>query len=950
MDRMEAVSPEEAQQAARFHIELLAAAGLAVIAVDTDRQVIYWNKGAEQLYGWSSEEAVGRRVRELLPHEETAEQVAATYAALREGRSASIDYVTCRRDGSAVSVYGTNTPVFDREHRFVGVIGSSVDVTERRAGEEARRQLSLIVNSAAEAIISTDEDGVVLTWNGAAQRLLGYTAAEIVGQPSALFAGTGGASQQAAMRARLAAGEESIRVETNRRHKDGTRLEVLVTMSNARDDDGRVVGLSVILQDIGERLAAQRALEASRRGMAEAQRIGRLGSFEVDIASGAMSWSENFVRMIGLAPDSAPSHELFASVVHPDDLATVQRTWAAAIVDGQLFDVELRIVRPDGDELCVRSRGVPEVALDGTVVSVTGTLTDETERVLADRVRRTAETRFEIGFEQSAIGAVISDLDGLPIRVNAVACAILGERAERLVGRRWTDYTHPDEVPLGRTVLDRVEAGADTFEGERRYIRPDGSVVWTLSHVTLVRDDDVGLPQYFFMQLQDITTRKTMELDLAHQALHDSLTGLANRALLTERLVHGLDTSRQQGTQLGVIFVDIDHFKFVNDSLGHGPGDDLLRQVANRIRSTIRTTDTLARFGGDEFVVICTDVDRRHTEQIAERILVAMSTPWLVDRHDLHVTASVGIAFSGDSSTPESLLRDSDAAMYRAKDRGRGRIEVFDDSLRGKAEERFAMTTALHRALERDELRVHYQPVIDLSDGKLVGVEALIRWQHPERGLISPAEFIPLAGETGLIVPMGAWVLGQACRQLIEWRQFATSEATDLSIAVNLSVRQLLAPDIVDIVDDVLRATGVRPADVCLELTETVLMKDVEYFGTTLARLKALGVSLAIDDFGTGYSSLSYLTQFPVDSLKIDRSFVSLLGDDPQDNAVIAAIVALAGALDLSVIAEGIETRQQLAILKRMGVNRAQGYYLSRPVPAGDISRHLADEHRWTVC
>jgi predicted signal transduction protein with EAL and GGDEF domain len=379
--------------------------------------------------------------------------------------------------------------------------------------------------------------------------------------------------------------------------------------------------------------------------------------------------------------------------------------------------------------------------------------------------------------------------------------------------------------------------------------------------------------------------------------------------------------------------------------MGHSRGDDLLIQVAQRVAGAIRADDTVARFGGDEFVVVCDDVSAVETEEIAERVLEALSPPCLIGDQEISVTASLGIAIADEQATPESLLRDSDAAMYRAKERGGGRIEIFDEALRSKVERRLNTASALQRALEREEFAVHYQPVVDLSTGAMVSAEALLRWQHPDRSLVGPDDFIPLAEETGLIVPIGAWVLEQACRQLGEWQRTEPS----MSVAVNLSVRQMLAPDIVGLVDDVLRRTGVSPADLCLEMTETGLMDDVDYFGRTLASLKELGVRLAIDDFGTGYSSLSYLKRFPVDAVKVDRSFVDGLGTDPHDSALVAAIVAMAAALGLEVTAEGVETHDQLADLKRLQCRRAQGFYLARPAPAASITQLVANAHRWQI-
>jgi EAL domain-containing protein (putative c-di-GMP-specific phosphodiesterase class I) len=348
---------------------------------------------------------------------------------------------------------------------------------------------------------------------------------------------------------------------------------------------------------------------------------------------------------------------------------------------------------------------------------------------------------------------------------------------------------------------------------------------------------------------------------------------------------------------------------------------------------------------------VCDDVSILETERVAERVLAALSVPWQVGEQEMHITASLGIALADANASPESLLRDSDAAMYRAKERGRGRFEMFDEALRVDVKRRFATASALHRALEREEFVVHYQPVIDLLTGAMVSAEALVRWNHPQHGLVTPDVFISLAEETGLIVPIGARVLDQACRDLREWQRTSTAAGGDgrLSVAVNLSVRQMLAPDIAGLIASVLERTGVTAGDLCLELTESVFMEDVDYFGRTLAGLKALGVDLSIDDFGTGYSSLSYLKVFPVDAVKVDRVFVDGLGSDPHDTALVAAIVAMASALELQVTAEGVETREQLCGLTSLGVPRAQGFYFARPMPADSIAELVAGRHRWDV-
>ncbi len=934
----------ETAEALTMFETLLARAPVGFAIIDREFRLLRMNQTLAAIDGTTVAERIGKTVPDVAPQLWT--QVEPIYRHVFDTGEAVIDV-----EVSAPSVIDPSTicslvtsyfPIsLDEEVIAIGVV--VVDITDRKAGELARQQLAAIVGGSGDAIFGTSTDGIITSWNGAAERLFGWTAAEAIGQPASIIAPPELVEMQHEMRARLNAGGPHERHETTRLRKDGTLVDVMIIASTATDEAGTVVGLSVIAHDITERRAEQRALEASQHRLAVAQRTAHLGSFEVDVLAGELTWSEEYARILGLDPAQPPSNELFYSMVHPDDIAMVNglRTEANRRIP---FDLDFRIVRADSQVRWARTHSLPELAEDGTVVKIVGTMMDDTDRVEAERVRRAAESRFEIGFEQAAIGTVIASLDGVATRVNPALCAFLGRSADELLGHRSGEFEHPDDASLGRGIRTRVAEGNDSFQDERRYLRPDGSVVWAMCTVTLVRDE-TGEPQYFFTQLQDITGRKLVEEELVEQALHDSLTGLPNRALLTDRLIHGLAGSRRRGTQVGVIFLDVDHFKVVNDSLGHTSGDDLLRQAADRIALAIRPGDTVARFGGDEFVVVCDDVTLRETNHIAERVLATLSQPCVLGHQDVNVTASLGIAISDDNATPDSLLRDSDAAMYRAKERGRGRIEVFDEAVRSRAEQRLATESALRRALERDEFTLHYQPIIDLSTGDMVSVEALLRWQRPDRGLVAPVEFIPIAEDTGLIVPIGAWVLEEACRQLAVWQR----TVPELTMAVNVSVRQMLAPDIGRVVEDVLARTAVRPQDLCLELTESVFMQDVDYFGKTLGGLKALGIRLVIDDFGTGYSSLNYLKRFPFDAVKVDRSFVDGLGTEANDSALVAAIVAMAAALGLEVTAEGVETPQQLAMLKALHCDRAQGFFIARPMPSADMSNIIATSSRWKV-
>ncbi|MEY4765112.1 MAG: hypothetical protein RI907_1785, partial [Pseudomonadota bacterium] len=521
--------------------------------------------------------------------------------------------------------------------------------------------------------------------------------------------------------------------------------------------------------------------------------------------------------------------------------------------------------------------------------------------------------------------------------VNASFERITGYTRAEVCGRNprflhGEDTEQPDLHAIGRA----IHAGEEGHGLIRNY-RKDGSLYWNQLHVSPVRDEQGRLTHYVGV-MNDVTATVEQQQALAHQASHDALTGLPNRTTMRDRLEQAIAQARRRKECVAVLWLDLDHFKYINDTYGHKVGDGLLVALADRLRQTIRHSDTVARLGGDEFVMLMPGVTNDSDAIVAaEKVIEAMATPFLVDGHALHASTSLGVSmYPQDGDTPELLLSHADMAMYRAKSDGRNGFQFYNHAMREHSRQREALVQALHQAIEAKQFELHYQPKFDLHTGLLVGMEALLRWRHPELGMVSPAEFIPVAEETGLILPIGEWVMRTACAQAKAWLALSP---TPLTMAVNVSARQFRQHDLPGLVRQVLTDTDLPPIALELELTESLLMQQTDVVIKALRDIKATGVSLALDDFGTGFSSLSYLRRFPIDVIKIDRSFVGGVTERESDGAIIRAIIGMAHSLGMRVVAEGLETAEQKAFLQGQCCDMAQGYLLARPMAAADLQQ-----------
>jgi diguanylate cyclase (GGDEF)-like protein/PAS domain S-box-containing protein len=906
----------------------------AIYGTGLDWKIFTWNAGAERLFGYSAQEAIGQCIDVLYPTDRRAELAEYQERAASGARIQATETVRIRKDGQRVDVSIAVSPIKDAVGRVTAFSSIVRGIGERKRAEEAVRQLAAIVESSNDAIMSAAPDGTVLSWNAAAERLLGYSAADMVGQSLSILAPPDRSTEFREMMQKVRGAERLYQYETVRRRKSGEAVDVSVSISPIQDGSGETVAFSAIMRDITERTRAEAAVRESEIQYRRIVETAREGVWLVDAQGRTTFANRRIAEMLGCTVDEMMGASMFTFM--DDEGKVIAGASMERRRKGIDDDLDFKFIRKDGSELWAYISTNALLDESGAYRGSLAMVTDITARRLAEEGLRESEQRFKSMFFDAAVGQLQVMPDGRWSAVNRAFCEMTGYDEAELLAKGWLAITHPDDVDVGNDQFTRLLAGEiHYFQLEKRYLRKDGTVLWVVDSVSSVFGS-AGQLKYLVIQAQDITARKQAQEALAHQTFHDALTGLPNRLLLEEHLERELESARKSSRPLALLMIDLDHFKEVNDTFGHQVGDLLLRQVGLRLRSQLRQREVVARLGGDEFGVLLPQTDRSAAMALGERLLEALDRPFDVEGQPLDVAASIGASsFPTDGGDANVLLRRADIAMFVAK-RSRGTVVAYAAEYERHDASRLTLMAELRGAIADDQLILHYQPLVSLRDGSVTRLEALVRWEHPQRGVIPPAEFIPFAEKTRLIRPLTDWVLRTALRQCRTWH----ASGQVLPMAVNISMRDLVDPELPSLIGQMLKDCEADPTWLGLEISEGVIMADPDRAIDTLRRLRKLGIRIAVDDFGTGYSSLAYLHRLPVDEIKIDRSFIMRMTSASSN--IVRAAVDLSHSLRFETVAEGVEDERTWDLLNALGCDTAQGFFICRPMGAENVPPWLA--------
>ncbi|MBV8466637.1 MAG: PAS domain S-box protein [Burkholderiales bacterium] len=905
---------------------------VGVYFVDRQLRLAYGNPALADILGYTSEQMHKLSLQDLV-HPEDAERTGISIRKRLSGevQQARYGFRMVRGDGAIrhVEVYSHRVMV-NGQPMVAGVL---LDITEQYELQAELALYAKVFESSSEGILVTDAKGVVLAANPAILARTGFQRQELVGESLIEIEARAG-NEEFARSIGRAAKSGAWRGEIRALRSDGTRYPVRMSLNAVAEEGCDPTHFVAVLHDLSEVKHAEQALLDSERKFRAFVELSLAGLYVVQ--EGRLVYANPKLAEIHGYPDATSMVGLSVdTLTAPEDLAILKENHRKRL-SGEVDSVHYvyRARKMDGSYVWLEAHG-RMFQYEGKP-AVIGIALDVSHRVESERQSRLAARVFESAGE----GILITNAEHCIVGVNPAFTRITGYEESEAVGK--ISRMLSGQGARGAEARDMIEHlhRDGHWQGEMRDRRKSGEWYPVWLSISAVRDDDGRISNYVGV-FTDYTTRKETESRLHYLAHHDDLTGLLNRGSLMTHLDSAIRRVQAHSARLAVLFLDLDRFKAVNDTLGHEAGDQLLMAATERLRFHVKDKDVIARLGGDEFTVMLEDIAGPEVAgEVAGRIVESMAQPFVINGHEMFVTASVGVAMCpSDGVDAQTLLKNADVAMYRAKERGKNTYQFFDKDMNAQAFEHLLLENSLWHALEREEFELHYQPQVNTADGNITGVEALLRWRHPDFGLVMPGRFISLAEQTGLIVPIGAWVLREACQQAREW---INAGYTLGHVAVNLSARQFADGGLLSTIQGVLESTGLPPQVLELEITESTIMRNPAEAAQLLDDLRNMGVAVSVDDFGTGYSSLVSLKHYPLDCLKIDRGFIEGIPVDADDVAITEAVIAIARKMRLKVVAEGVETQEQFDFLRSSGCDRVQGYLMGSPVPAEDISARLA--------
>jgi diguanylate cyclase (GGDEF)-like protein/PAS domain S-box-containing protein len=887
--------------------------------------------------GYTKEELVGMNFRQHTD-EENAKKLYQPYRELYlTGKPIkALEVKSIRKDGTKV-IYETSISLIrDSEGKPIGFRGVSRDATERKQIEEKIRhseeRYRNILETIEDGYFEVDLSGCYTFVNDIICRHLKYSREELIGMNNRQFQDEENAKKTYQFFVEVYKTGKSVGAfEMEAIRKDGTRQVYEVSISPIRDAEGKTIGFRGISRDINERKQMEEAIRQSEERYRTIIEQMEDGYFEIDLTGNFIFVNNAECINIGYTREELIGHNLH---LYKDEKSakTLYRSFNKVFKTGMpITAYDLEFTKKDG------AKAIHEISVSlirdsqGEPIGFRGISRDITERRQMEETLRQSEERYRTIIEEMEEWYFETDLAGNITFFNDVFANVLRYSQKELTDLNFRSFVKKEESDSVFRLFNQVfKTGKPTKNFPYEFISTDGTVT-SAEFSVFPKQDKEGKVCGFRGVGHDITARKRMEEEIQYQATHDALTGLPNRLMFSQLLHHTIQSARRYTRQFAVLFIDLDRFKIINDTLGHVAGDQLLQEIAMRLKQTLRTVDVVARLGGDEFVILIEELsDLSQVETVAGKILSAVIKPVNLMNEECRITASIGISvFPKDAEDEQSLLKNADIAMYLAKEEGKNNYQFYSEDIQSKSLEHLSIETNLRFALERNELSLHYQAKLDFKTNAITGVEALLRWQNPSLGSVTPTQFIPVAEESGLIIPIGRWILRTACAQNAAWQQ---QGLPPVCMAVNLSLRQLTDNNLIDDIRTALNDSGMAPNLLELEITESMVMHNPTRMIAVLAKIKNLGVRLAIDDFGTGYSSLAQIKHFPIDTLKVDRSFIRNIPQDAEDKAVTEAIIAMGKALSLTVVAEGVETVEHMNFLNDHSCDEMQGFYFSKPI------------------